>query len=67
MLNSPSFDQVQLIAQDRMAQAEHEALVHAALAARQPAPVLRIAAARALRAHLAAGLRGLAVRLDNAA
>ena len=65
MLNSPSFDQVQLIVHDRMAQAEHQALVHAALAARRPAAVKRIASTAALRAHLAAGLRGLAVRLDS--
>ena len=65
MLSSASFDQVQLIVHDRMAQAEHQALVDAALAARRPAAVQRIAPTAALRAHLAAGLRGLAVRLDG--
>jgi hypothetical protein len=65
MLNSPSFDQAQLILRDRMAEVEHQALVHSALSARSHSSVQPAARTHALRAYLAAGLRGLAFRLDS--
>ena len=57
MLNSSSLDQIQLMIQERRAQAEHAALVHQAqLAATPRSP---------MRPRLAAALRHLAYRLDS--
>jgi hypothetical protein len=65
MLSSPSFDQAQVLLQERMAQVEHAALVQSALAARQSAAESPLARLDPLRAHLAAGLRSLAFRIDH--
>jgi hypothetical protein len=48
-----------------MAQAEHQALVQSALSSRRRTTEPRMTPAHSLRAHLASGLRSLAVRLDS--
>ena len=58
MLSSPSLDHIQLLIQERRAQAEHAALVHQALAIAGPRQ-------SPLRPRLAAALRHLAYRLDS--
>jgi hypothetical protein len=62
MLSSPSLDQIQFLIQDRIAEAQHAALVQQAIAAHASSR-----AWPALRPRLAVALRGLACRLDPAA
>jgi hypothetical protein len=56
-LGSPSFDEANLLIQERLADATREALVHEALSASRTPKV-------ALRPRLATALRALACRLD---
>ena len=60
MLSSPSLDQLHLVLADRLAEAQHAALVRQALRAGGPA---RPAPAR-LRLRMASLLRTLACRID---
>jgi len=61
MLSSSSLDHIQLLIEERRAQAQHAALVHQALAGR-PRPTTR---QLRLRPRLATALRHLAYRLDS--
>jgi len=62
MLSSPSLDQIQLLIEERRAQAAHAALVHQALAA---APHRGAAFGSVPRQRIATALRALAYRLDE--
>jgi hypothetical protein len=62
MLASPNLDQAHLLMADRLAEAQHHALVHLATStAQRPAGFVR---GRPLRLRVATVLRGLACRLD---
>jgi hypothetical protein len=62
MLSSPSLDQMELLIQERRAQAVHAALVQQARAA---AAARRMTHQSRLRPRMASALRHLAYRLDS--